>query len=384
MPESLELIDAALRGMVVVLLMLAAGLMRRDRPGLPATQAGGLLALGLVVQVLSSTPAFEQGVPCAAQSPLVGIAVANAVLFWLFVRTLFDDDFRWRPWHAVAWTLAFLIGLLNCGALSDAPAWVEGSLRLLLRLIPLLGSVLAIHAALRHWRDDLVEARRQLRVFVLVAGVAYTLLQLGLRLASAQGRLSDGAALLDITLLLVVSAGVAVRLLGVSAHAVFDAAATTRSSIDARARLEGAIRQVDASTPDASTALLSPPAPLPAPDAADARIAELLEQAMQRDHAYRSENLTVSTLAAALGVPEYRLRRHINQRLGHRNFNAYVNGLRLQEAQAALADPARRDLPVLTIALTAGFQSIGPFNRAFKAATGLTQTEYRRQHIADS
>ena len=36
-------------------------------------------------------------------------------------------------------------------------------------------------------------------------------------------------------------------------------------------------------------------------------------------------------------------------------------------------------VPVLTIALDTGFQSIGPFNRAFKAHTGLTPTEYRKQ-----
>jgi AraC-like DNA-binding protein len=39
---------------------------------------------------------------------------------------------------------------------------------------------------------------------------------------------------------------------------------------------------------------------------------------------------------------------------------------------------------VLTIALAAGFQSIGPFNRAFKAATGQTPTEFRRRNLADS
>ena len=33
----------------------------------------------------------------------------------------------------------------------------------------------------------------------------------------------------------------------------------------------------------------------------------------------------------------------------------------------------------MTIALDAGFQSIGPFNRAFKAHTGMTPTAYRKQ-----
>ncbi|HWK82133.1 MAG TPA: helix-turn-helix domain-containing protein, partial [Caldimonas sp.] len=72
------------------------------------------------------------------------------------------------------------------------------------------------------------------------------------------------------------------------------------------------------------------------------------------------------------------------RRLGYRNFSAYVNGFRLDEARSALADPARRELPVLSIALEAGFQSIGPFNRAFKAATGLTPSEFRREKLADS
>jgi AraC-like DNA-binding protein len=35
-------------------------------------------------------------------------------------------------------------------------------------------------------------------------------------------------------------------------------------------------------------------------------------------------------------------------------------------------------VPVLTIAMDAGFQSIGPFNRAFRAQTAMTPTEYRR------
>jgi AraC-like DNA-binding protein len=71
----------------------------------------------------------------------------------------------------------------------------------------------------------------------------------------------------------------------------------------------------------------------------------------------------------------------INRQLGHRNFSAFVNGYRLAEAEAALSDPAQAAVPILTIALDAGFGSIGPFNRAFKAHTGLTPTEYRRARL---
>jgi AraC-like DNA-binding protein len=48
------------------------------------------------------------------------------------------------------------------------------------------------------------------------------------------------------------------------------------------------------------------------------------------------------------------------------------------------ADPTQKQVPVLTIAMDAGFQSIGPFNRAFKVATGQTPTEFRRDALAGS
>ena len=72
------------------------------------------------------------------------------------------------------------------------------------------------------------------------------------------------------------------------------------------------------------------------------------------------------------------MRRLINQRLGYRNFNVFLNKHRIEEAKAALADPTQAEVPVITIAMDAGFQSLGPFNRAFKATTGVTPTEYRR------
>jgi AraC-like DNA-binding protein len=100
------------------------------------------------------------------------------------------------------------------------------------------------------------------------------------------------------------------------------------------------------------------------------------------ERAYRREGLTIGSLSAELGVPEYRLRQLINEGLGHRNFNAFLNRYRIEEAKAALADPEQREVPVLTIAMDAGFQSVGPFNRAFRAATDLTPTEFRRLAMA--
>lgn len=108
-----------------------------------------------------------------------------------------------------------------------------------------------------------------------------------------------------------------------------------------------------------------------------ALLADLRRQ-LEQNRAYREESLGIAALAGKLGVPEYRLRRLINQRLGHRNFSAFLNGYRLDEVMAALVDASKADVTILTIALDAGFQPIGPFNRAFKARTGVTPSDYRR------
>jgi AraC-like DNA-binding protein len=116
-------------------------------------------------------------------------------------------------------------------------------------------------------------------------------------------------------------------------------------------------------------------------DPEERALLDRLRRLMEEERVYREEGLGVAALAARLSLPEYRLRRLINQRLGHRNFTSFINGYRLAETMAALADPTQAQVPILTIALDAGFQSIGPFNRAFKAQTGVTPTDYRRERI---
>jgi AraC-like DNA-binding protein len=53
----------------------------------------------------------------------------------------------------------------------------------------------------------------------------------------------------------------------------------------------------------------------------------------------------------------------------------------LGDATQALSDPTQRAVPISTIALDAGFQSLGPFNRAFKAETGVTPSEFRERAL---
>ncbi|MBB3180812.1 AraC family transcriptional regulator [Variovorax sp. Sphag1AA] len=364
------LVDAALRGMLVALLALLAFMFSRDRAALPAARAAVALMLGLAVQTASSTPFVEETLPRLWQVPLVAVSVGNSVLFWIFIQALFDDDFALRPMHAAAWLAVFVLAAFNC-------AWMNGSASVLApvtlglqRAVPLLFAVLAAMAAVAHWRTDLVEGRRRLRAFIVVTGVGYTLAALVARLGVPNGRLTGMTATADVVMLLFIVAGGAGWMLRLAGSELFPSA--LRAAPEPAAPHGPAVPVVD----------VAPAVPLTDP-AEDSTIDALL-RLMGDERAYRTEDLTIASLAGRLGIPEYRLRHLINRRLGYRNFNAFVNSFRLAEARNALADPAQLALPVLTIALEAGFQSIGPFNRAFKAATGLTPTEYRREKLADS
>jgi AraC-like DNA-binding protein len=98
---------------------------------------------------------------------------------------------------------------------------------------------------------------------------------------------------------------------------------------------------------------------------------------------YRDAELTVASLASALGVQEKRLRELINGRLGHKNFPSFVNAYRLEEVRQRLMDARHDHLPILTLALEAGFGSIVVFNRAFKERHAMTPTAYRSKREVD-
>ncbi len=380
MPASaLLLVDTGLRGMVLALALLLAVLLALARarlapPRPPAALAALLLCLGLAVQVPGAAPWVESSAQCGLLAPLIGISVGNAVLFWLFSAALFDDGFRWRTWHAAAWAGAVGVGALQCPLVVGlGPGPTLTAARVALRAIPLLCAAAALAAVLRHWRDDLDERRRRLRVLLVAGGAVYTLVQLGARLSTPLGILSPALGLLDAALVLAVLAAWALAVLRLGPDALVLAAPVPPAAPEPPA---------PAATPAPAPAAKEPD--VAGPDPADAALAAVLERAMLEDRAYRADELSLAALAARLAVPEYRLRRHINQRLGFRNFSAYVNSFRLADARRWLADPEQAGTPILTLALDAGFGSIGPFNRAFKADTGLTPTEFRARALAEA
>jgi AraC-like DNA-binding protein len=333
---------------VALLLVLAASLFSDFRKVL-AGRLAIAFALGSAAHAVSTSIGATP--PASGwHAPLIALSTGNIVVFWLFTRALFDDEFRPRGWHGLVWAAVAAFSLVNC--LWIAPGGHARAAIVAVNLLVLAFIVLAVAQTVTSWSADLVERRRRVRVFIVAAAALYGGLNAVLGIAIAGSGLAvDWANTVNAAVLAGIVAAIAWAMM----------------------RVDGA--ELFASLPEA---VVVADAPAAADDAADRKLVDALMRLMADERIYRHDNITIGALATRLKIPEYRLRRLINQRLGYRNFNVFLNNHRIEEVKAALADPAQAEVPVITIAMDAGFQSLGPFNRAFKATTGVTPTEYRR------
>jgi AraC-like DNA-binding protein len=346
MQMSLPLLDIALRAASIALLLVLAALLFRDVRQSVAGRLAIALALGSAAHAATASIGAASAVS-SLHAPLIALSTGNVVVFWLFTRAVFDDGFAPRAWHVLAWLAVAAFSLVSC--LWIAPA---GHARLSIVAVNLLalGFIgLAIAQMIASWSVDLVESRRGVRVFIVTAAALYGGVNALAQIFAPQGDAAEIATVANTAMLTLIVAAISVAMMRVGPADLF---------------------------PAPSAAPVS--APVAGEAAADPKLLDALMRLMADERIYRYDNVTIGTLATRLAIPEYRLRRLINQRLGYRNFNVFLNEHRIAEAKAALADPTQAEVPVITIAMDAGFQSLGPFNRAFKADTGVTPTEYRR------
>jgi AraC-like DNA-binding protein len=349
----LSQINLTLGAGTTTLLLLLAALLFRDFRTVAAGRLGSALALGSAAHAVTEASGFT--LPVAPwHAALIAISTGNVVVFWLFARALFDDAFEVRRWHAVPWAAAAALSLTNCLVLVPAQILDPRIFAIAISVISLVFVALAVAQTIASWSTDLVEARRRLRVFVVVAAAASAgfnaVAEIFLPVTGSPGVVAT----VNAAILAGVVIAIAVSLMGVRGETIFALAE----------------KPVVAAMGSSETS------------ASDRRLLDALMRLMSDERIYRHEGVTIGMLATKLAVPEYRLRRLINQQLGYRNFNVFLNNHRIEEAKAALADPSQAEVPVITIAMDAGFQSLGPFNRAFKATTGVTPTEYRRLNEA--
>ncbi len=352
---TLAAIDIALRAATIALLLVLAASMVRDFRHTVAGRLAVAFALGSAAHTATSAIGTTSPISLS-HAPLIALSTGNVVVLWLFTRALFDDAFALRWWHGLIWVAVAAFSLVNC--LWIAPA---GNARLSIVAINLLvlGFIaLAVGQAIASWSADLVEGRRRLRVFIVTAAALYGGLNAMLQIFVSGSGVADIANAANSTVLVLIVSTICCAMMQVTAADLFPAAS------------------------GASAPANAPAAAIVDSNAVDQKLIAALMRLMADERIYRHDNVTIGTLATKLGIPEYRLRRLINQRLGYRNFNVFLNNHRIEEAKAALADPAQTEVPIITIAMDAGFQSLGPFNRAFKATTGVTPSEYRRLNEA--
>ncbi|MAG77139.1 MAG: AraC family transcriptional regulator [Colwelliaceae bacterium] len=115
-------------------------------------------------------------------------------------------------------------------------------------------------------------------------------------------------------------------------------------------------------------------------NAADETLLSKQVETLINDEAlFLQPNLKISDIAQKLGVPEYRISNALRHHLAAKNFNQYINELRIRHAQTLLADTDKQKWTVLVVGLESGFASVGPFTRAFKSITGYTPNQYRQK-----
>ena len=347
-----------------VLLLLLAILLIKDHPHRQSATLGAIFAVCIAgIHMLTITLEWGWRAP---EIPLNLLCAASPFVFWLLAKSLFQDTFRWRWFYLLVFAVYMLTGVvghyLTFGDFRGIVHWFirsevahNGLALLPFILINTALVVLALYAALKDWRVDLVESRRRARMVSVVLGGIVILavntvefMGLGTARSSVADTLVSGSVFLLIL-------GICARLLGFRRGAApqpapFVFPSTTLAEVDAE---EGARGMA---------------------------VVEELKQLMVEEKVYREEDFTIRRLADQLDVKEYRLRRLINGHLGYRNFNHFLNEYRIQEVARQLVEPKTRHLPVLSIALDNGYQSLSPFNKAFKEIKGMTPTEYRKQH----
>jgi AraC-like DNA-binding protein len=367
-------IDALIRGATIGIILISTTVFLRTWPNKSLSRIATLYALGVIGYLLWSLPAVATWPPLARL--FVGVPALSAPFFyWALARLIFEDGFSFRPAHWGLLGVIITAGIAQGIVSGDQwPSWLSAALRTGFRLIYL---ALIFHILWLVWEGrsgDLVEKRMRFRIVFLVGtGLVTVLFVLTALLYAPSPAWPTAARLSQAAILLLFNFGYAVWLMHVDRD-FFPPEAAPASPLQITLNSGGAAPEIEAKFDPRSDCKSD----------LDADLLARIEKLMRHQEVWRETGLTIGHLAARASIPEYRLRRLINQRMGFRNFTAFLNHYRLSAAASRLADRDQIHIPVLTIALDLGWGSIGPFNRAFRTRFGMTPTDYRRGQTISS
>jgi AraC-like DNA-binding protein len=107
-------------------------------------------------------------------------------------------------------------------------------------------------------------------------------------------------------------------------------------------------------------------------------ILQNLQNTLEVDRLYLDEDINLKMLASRLQVSVNHLSQTINETMD-KNFYQFINEYRIEEVLRKLEDPSFKELNILEIAFSSGFNSKSSFNNFFKKKTGMSPSEYRKK-----
>ncbi len=281
------------------------------------------------------------------------VAMASPALFWMFASTLFQMNERNQKLHLghhIALGICIVLGAYQC---LQSPAELDGSIIHLVSLVVTgVITILGLLDVFRNWQSDLVECRRFLRLSLSVTCGAFLLFIVANEFIYGHGEFPVFLNYLNIIVISIFAMSYGYIILVSNSNILVE-------SID-----------------DLPPELIKDD--IPKPSSADIQWLDKLTNAMEQEFYYRQIDLTIKGLSEHLAIPEHQLRRLINQHLGYRNFNDYLNRYRVRDAAQRLSDPKLVRIPILTIAIESGYASLTTFNKAFKTLKTMTPSEFRR------
>ena len=334
----MEIANIALRLLAASQILLLIFTLAFSQNPLRVRVIGVLSQVGVLTYMLM--PIVQDHLDAPALQYFWFLATISPSMMLIFVWFLFEEGCTFPHWllalvtFSIGASLYYQLGLIG---LPGSPLW--------LRLLKIFIAAVAIYVVWRGKDNDLVEMRNKMRnIFIFF-----------LALITFLASIAETITNFDLPIILATVFAAITFLLGISINYTF-------------------LRK------NPLGVLIGQPMPV-VRKTTDPVLVDLLSR-MDSERLYADHDLRVASLANMLNVPEYKLRAKINQELGYRNFNQFVNHYRIEEAGVRLREDTR--LPVLSIALDVGFRSISSFNTAFQTEFGVSPTKYRAETLADS
>ncbi len=105
-----------------------------------------------------------------------------------------------------------------------------------------------------------------------------------------------------------------------------------------------------------------------------------LNNMMENEKAFASENITIGIVADELGITVHQLSEILNKKI-RKNFNSFINDYRIEESKKLLIEDSERT--ITSIAIAVGFNTSSAFSTIFSRTTGLTPKNYRKKYSVE-